>query len=305
MNIAAVDCSGVCLYPHCIYALSRCIDTFEAYIYVSAWGFLSLLVQIVWAMRRPLYAGRVTVRSSPLFLYVCGKREDTINNEGSVWESSRTKQIIFMKKILVRRLFSSIVDKSLILLSFIVICIFISPYKMPALLGSYTSQLNDSPSDYHSLAITKSVIKTYGYDIYNNPERMRQCYDTIKDNHDLIISFENEMLFLDLFITGLFILVNLLYYIIFESIGSASLGKSLLKLVVVSGNNIEIGKKEAFKRCFLLFLLMLVAVGLRFIFDMNYYITIFVFFLIIDIPVFIKSESTIDIITNTHVIKKE
>ena len=32
---------------------------------------------------------------------------------------------------------------------------------------------------------------------------------------------------------------------------------------------------------------------------------IFVFFLIIDIPVFIKSESTIDIITNTHVIKKE
>jgi len=54
-----------------------------------------------------------------------------------------------------------------------------------------------------------------------------------------------------------------------------------------------------------LFLLMMVAVGLRFIFDMNYYITIFVFFLIIDIPVFIKSESTIDIITNTHVIKKE
>ena len=71
MGIAAVDCSGVCLYPHCIYALSRCIDTFEAYIYVSAWGFLSLLVQTVWAMRRPQAAGRVTVRSSPLFcMYV-------------------------------------------------------------------------------------------------------------------------------------------------------------------------------------------------------------------------------------------
>ena len=75
MNIAAVDSSGVCLYPHCIYALSRCIDTFEAYIYVSARGFLSLLVQTVWAMRRPLYAGRVTVRSSPLFLYVCGREK--------------------------------------------------------------------------------------------------------------------------------------------------------------------------------------------------------------------------------------
>lgn len=70
MNIATVDSSGVCLYPHCIYALSRCIDTFEAYIYVSAWGFLSLLVQTVWAMRRPQAAGRVTVRSSPLF-FVC------------------------------------------------------------------------------------------------------------------------------------------------------------------------------------------------------------------------------------------
>ena len=94
MNIAAVDSSGVCLYPHCIYALSRCIDTFEAYIYVSAWGFLSLLVQTVWAMRRPLYAGRVTVRSSPLFWYVCGKREDTINNGCSVWESSGTENMM-------------------------------------------------------------------------------------------------------------------------------------------------------------------------------------------------------------------
>jgi len=75
MNIAAVDSSGVCLYPHCIYALSRCIDTFEAYIYVSAWGFLSLLVQTVWAMRRPQAAGRVTERSSPLFLYVCGREK--------------------------------------------------------------------------------------------------------------------------------------------------------------------------------------------------------------------------------------
>lgn len=94
MNIAAVDSSGVCLYPHCIYALSRCIDTFEAYIYVSARGFLSLLVQTVWAMRRPLYAGRVTVRSSPLFfLYVCGKRENIIK-QCSVWESSRTEKIV-------------------------------------------------------------------------------------------------------------------------------------------------------------------------------------------------------------------
>ena len=89
MNIAAVDCSGVCLYPHCIYALSRCIDTFEAYIYVSAWGFLSLLVQIVWAMRRPLYAGRVTVRSSPLFL--CMWKERRYHKTMFGWGELRTK----------------------------------------------------------------------------------------------------------------------------------------------------------------------------------------------------------------------
>ena len=34
--------------------------------------------------------GTSTIRSSPLFLYVCGKREDAINDDCSVWESSRT-----------------------------------------------------------------------------------------------------------------------------------------------------------------------------------------------------------------------
>ena len=99
MDIAAVDSSGVCLYPHCIYALSRCIDTFEAYIYVSAWGFLSLLVQIAWAMRRPQVAGRVRVRNSSLFCMYVEERKYH-NNRCSVWESSRTDKCQEMKFVI-------------------------------------------------------------------------------------------------------------------------------------------------------------------------------------------------------------
>lgn len=64
-------------------------------------------------------------------------------------------------------------------------------------------------------------------------------------------------------------------------------------------------EKEIIKRCFLLLLLMIAAVGLRFTFDINYYMTILLFFLIVDTSVIIKGKSLIDIMTNTYITKRK
>ena len=78
------------------------------------------------------------------------------------------------------------------------------------------------------------------------------------------ISHKGETLSWDLQITGLFIIVNFIYYLLWEWIFLASLGKFLCGLTVSSDNNQPTTEKEIIKRCFLLLLLMIAAVGLRF-----------------------------------------
>ena len=82
-------------------------------------------------------------------------------------------------------------------------------------------------------------------------------------------------------------------------------GKFLCGLTVASDNNQPTTEKEIIKRCFLLLLLMIAAVGLRFTFDINYYMTILLFFLIVDTSVIIKGKSLIDIMTSTYITKRK
>jgi len=98
---------------------------------------------------------------------------------------------------------------------------------------------------------------------------------------------------------------NLGYYLLWEWIFRASLGKFLCGLTVASDNNQPTTEKEIIKRCFLLLLLMIAAVGLRFTFDINYYMTILLFFLIVDTSVIIKGKSLIDIMTSTYITKRK
>lgn len=104
---------------------------------------------------------------------------------------------------------------------------------------------------------------------------------------------------------GAFIIVNFIYYLLWEWIFRASLGKFLCGLTVASDNNQPTTEKEIIKRCFLLLLLMIAAVGLRFTFDINYYMTILLFFLIVDTSVIIKGKSLIDIMTSTYITKEK
>ena len=79
-------------------------------------------------------------------------------------------------KNILRRTFSFLVDKVLILLFFIIIVVSISPYWAPGALGTYSAILEMSPSHY------------YSQDLYSN----------------------------DLYFTVYFIVVNFIYYLLSE-----------------------------------------------------------------------------------------
>lgn len=211
-----------------------------------------------------------------------------------------------MEKInFMRRLSSSLIDKILILVLFIICALCISPYGMPSHLGSYYALLDAKPSSYPSQDTYKAMHRVYGNNIYESTERWVQCHKEISTKPELIAPYKGETLSWDLQITGLFIIVNFIYYLLWEWIFHASLGKFLCRLTVVSDNNQPITEKEIIKRCFLLLFLMIVAVGLRFTFDINYYMTILLFFLIVDTSVIIKGKSLIDIMTSTYIARRK
>lgn len=168
-------------------------------------------------------------------------------------------------KNVLRRMFGFLVDKVLILLFFIIVVVSISPYWAPGALGTYSAILEMSPSHY------------YSQDLYLN----------------------------DLYFTSYFIVGFFVYYLLSEWMLKSSFGKYMCGLIIVSKNMYKISLQVVIKRCSLLLLFIILAISIRFVFDTNYIITSILFFLIIDIPALIQGQSTLDIVTNTYVVKKQ
>jgi hypothetical protein len=205
-----------------------------------------------------------------------------------------------------QRLLSTLIDKALILVLFVMVILCISPYGMLFKLGSYYALLDERPSSYHFQDESLAMRHVYGDKVVNSSyDKWVQYAKEIQNHPDLVKPFEGETLSWDLKITGLFIVVNCGYYLLFELLFHASFGKFLCGLVVVSKDFKKSSEKEKIKRSCLLLLLMICAVGLRFAFNTNYYVTIFLFFGAVDIFVFIKGRSLIDMITNTYIVKKK
>ena len=77
-----------------------------------------------------------------------------------------------MEKIsFMRRLSSSLIDKVLILVLFIISALCISPYGMPSHLGSYYALLDAAPSSYPSQDTYKAMHSVYGNTIYESTEK--------------------------------------------------------------------------------------------------------------------------------------
>ncbi len=85
--------------------------------------------------------------------------------------------------------------------------------------------------------------------------------------------------------TILFIVINILYYFCTEFWFKASLAKRVFGGVYIDSDGNEIVTDTVVARCIILASMMGVAVVLHFVFDLTYWIVIFMFFLVNDIPV--------------------
>lgn len=95
-----------------------------------------------------------------------------------------------MEKIsFMRRLSSSLIDKVLILVLFIISALCISPYGMPSHLGSYYALLDAAPSSYPSQDTYKAMHSVYGNTIYESTEKWVQCHKEILKKPELIAAF--------------------------------------------------------------------------------------------------------------------
>ena len=233
------------------------------------------------------------------------KGEDAVNSstptvqDVEAHEEQPVSEEEVKKMPLFRRFVGSFIDKVLILVIFVIGSIIISPYGAPGRLGTYNGLMNASPENYEY--IDRAAMNRYGTysegvsQYYQDQERLANEPPHIGSTMEL-----------DLSITFSFILFNLLYYIIFESIISASPGKRMLGGVLLDSSDDRIGFGKALIRAICGGALMALSVYLfRFGMLMRYYVVIIVFFLIIDIPVLFSKRSLIDILTGTKYAKRQ
>ena len=110
----------------------------------------------------------------------------------------------------------------------------------------------------------------------------------------------------DLYLTTFFILINLLYYAIFECFIKASLGKYFLGGIIICRNEVQLKKKYTwFKRAIVSGSLMVAAVYIHFLLNISLLFTALLFFLVIDVTVLTSKVSLIDILSNTRYITRK
>lgn len=202
------------------------------------------------------------------------------------------------KMSLLSRFVGSIIDKVLILVIFVVGFTAISPYGAPGKMGTYIG-LRNTPLELYEY-IDKSQMNNYGT-YYEGVSRGYQDLARLESDPPHI----GSTLELDMSITSTFILLNLLFYIIFESILSASPGKRMLGGVILDSADDKIGFGKALIRGLFGGALM---AGSYFLLHLQGGLTntvvVFVFFLLLDLPVLFTKKSLLDLCTGTTYAKK-
>ena len=202
------------------------------------------------------------------------------------------------KMPLFSRFVGSIIDKIFIIIIFFVGYTAISPYGAPGKMGTYIG-LRNTPLYLYEY-IDKSQMNSYG-----------SYYEGVSKGYQDLARLESKpphigsTLELDMNITYTFILLNLLFYIIFESILSASPGKRMLGGVILDSADDKIGFGKVLIRGLCGGALM---AGTYFLLHLQGGLTntvvVVVFFLLLDLPVFFTKRSLLDIVTGTQYAKR-
>ena len=202
------------------------------------------------------------------------------------------------KMPLLSRFVGSIIDKIFILIVFVVGFTAISPYGAPGKMGTYIG-LRNTPLELYEY-IDKSQMNSYG--TYN--DGVSQYYQDMERlaNDPPHIGTTLE---LDMSITFTFIILNIVFYILFESILSASPGKRMLGGIILDSADDKIGFGKALTRGLCGGVLM---AGTYFLLHLQGGLTntvvVVVFFLLLDLPVLFTKKSLLDLCTGTTYAKR-
>lgn len=172
---------------------------------------------------------------------------------------------------LVKRLLGSMIDKVVLLLFFFLTSEY-NPFLKSGDLGGYIAILNESP---------------FSYRLY--------------EHYGVINGFEA----LDKRVTYSFILLNILFYVLFETYKKASLGKYLMGGVLIdsSSDKIEFGKALS-RGLWGGFMMIFFYYFFHFMMGLNLCIVFCLFFLCIDLSVLFAKRSLLDICTGTIYAKR-
>ena len=198
-----------------------------------------------------------------------------------------------------KRFFGTLTDKILLVSIFVVGFVIISPFGAAGKMGTFSGLLNCSPNNYEY--IDKIQINNYRKsisgvsDYYQAQERLANGIPYIGYTKDL-----------DTNITLSFIILNLIYYMLFEYKFHASLGKLWAGGILLNRDEEKAGLNNIIARALWSAFFMLIAVFFfHFFVGLNYYAVIALFFLFMDIPIFFTKRSLLDWCTGTRYAKKE
>lgn len=179
---------------------------------------------------------------------------------------------------ILKRIFASIIDKVIILVSFFLV---------------------------YSLIIYPIICEIEDVIMINAGPREIGMVVGILDAHPYIYRyFDYPIIETDLKVVYSFVVFNLFYYMITEISFKASLGKRILGFVMVEADEDVITWSKAFARNLLFGFMMIFFVKARLVFDATYIGTIIVFFVILDISVLFCNRNLIDILTRTYCMNK-
>lgn len=187
---------------------------------------------------------------------------------------------------LFKRFVGSIIDKLIVLIIFGVAFLVIDSHAIGKLTYYVLTLMKASPFVYQFASVVDVSYVHFGFYIPSVEEYFQEFYSP-----DM---YEGMVKAFDLKMTFSFILLNVVYYIACEIWLKASLGKYAMGGILVDNFDDKISINDIFVRACMGAFLMSFAVGVRFLFNTNYYWMILFFFLFVDIPVLVNNKSMID-----------
>lgn len=188
---------------------------------------------------------------------------------------------------LFRRFVGSVIDKILIILSFVLVNIAIDPYKSVGDLGIYRAMLGSVPANYEYIDRANINGSNGISNLYGSTPYVGQTMD------------------FDIKMTTMIVVVYLLYFFVFEIVLCGSPGKRRLGGYLLNKDNEKIVQGVILLRAAIRGALSIAAIyGIHFLLGLTYYHVIIVLLLLVDIPLFICHRSLIDLGSGTYYLEK-